>query len=144
MLKNITNFHLRPFAMIFHPFESFQKQKSSKRRARLRPRNCKIWTFMLHGAIIFYVRWFFLIKIIEGHHRVSFETIYINLWPFWGFSEAKQWSILDHIKAENSKKVSLKLQETLFYQFKIVYLIKTIEGHYKLSSETICTNFWLF
>jgi len=68
----------------------------------------------------------FVIKIIVEHHRISFETICIDLWSFWGFSEAKQWSILDHIKAENSKKVSLKLQETLFYQFKIVYLIKTI------------------
>ena len=44
-----------------------------------------------------------------------------------------------------------KLQKILFeasrgsvYWFKVVVLIKTIGGHYKLSFETICIDVWSF
>ena len=38
------------------------------------------------------VYWFkmtILIKIIEGHHKLTFETICIDVQAFWGFPEAK-------------------------------------------------------
>ena len=45
-----------------------------------------------------------LINIIEGHHKVSFEIICIDLIPFVVFSEVKQSSKYSIIKVEIEKK----------------------------------------
>ena len=33
-----------------------------------------------------------LIKTMKGSHKLSFETIWIDVWSFWGFLEEKLWS----------------------------------------------------
>ena len=51
-----------------------------------------------------------LIKTIKEHHKLSFETICIDIWSFWGFLVAKGGWKEGQTEAQNyKKKYNLKL-----------------------------------
>ena len=92
VLKNITNFHLRPFALMFDHLEASQRQKYGQNEAKLRLKIAKkLFSKLIEGSF-YWCKKIILIKTIDEHNKLSLKTILINDWSFWGFSEAKQCS----------------------------------------------------
>ena len=58
-----------------------------------------------------------LSKTIERCHKVSFQTICIDVCSFLGFPEAKVWSKWSQIKTENCKKKLFLKAKRVFFLF---------------------------
>ena len=85
-----------------------------------------------------------LMKYIEGHHKVSFETIYTLVWSFWGSPVAKHWSKKCQKMVENYQKFNLCLLEVRFIC--LVYsfwskLLRNITNFHFIPLTLICDDF---
>ena len=98
------------------------------------------WAFLSNWSID---NWFFLIKTMKENHKPSFETICIDVWSFWDFSEEDLCPKYGQFR-QKLKKLEFEASRDSVYWFKMLILIKTVEEHHKLSFETICIDVWSF
>ena len=113
-------------------------------RAKLRLKIAKKIWFEAYSASVYWFKVIILIKTLEGHHKLLFETIWIDVWSFWGFLVATEWLKIGTNYGSKLQKIQFEAFSSSVYQSKGVFLIKTIEGHCKLSFDTIFINVWSF
>ena len=124
-------------------FEASQKKICVQNRVQIR-QTLKKLEFEASRDSVYWFKMLILIKTVEEHHKLSFETICIDVWSFWSFLVAKKWLKIGPNWGSKLQKIQFEASRGSDYWFKMFDLIKTIGGHQKLSFETICINVWSF
>ena len=79
--------------------------------------------------------WFKLVILSEtneGHHKLSFETIFIKVLSIWGFPDEKKCG---QSRAKLTPKNWFEILTGFAYLCKMIVLIQTFEGHQKIIFE---------